>query len=321
MRPAALTWALLLCWLAAPARASDLKVAFELADQAKVGELLQLKVTVTNQGKQDLVVREPEFDYRSFDFQVRFDEGSESRYTKYHPAAGAPSMLSGQDLQVGQSVSLTHELVALKAGTWSFQPIYRGAKGAPVDGPVKSVTVSEAESVGELLVRFDTGAGRIDAAFWPEVAPATSLHIAELVRSGFYDRLKFHRTIQGFMIQGGCPSGDGSGNPGYTIEAEFNARQHRAGVFSMARSGDPYESMGKAPRPQFANSAGSQFFLCDAEAPFLDGKYTAFGQVVDGLEVVHRIAAAPATEGRDASPSVPVDPVVMHSVTLVPRYQ
>jgi cyclophilin family peptidyl-prolyl cis-trans isomerase len=305
--------------LGASVPAAELTIEFELAETAKVGDRLQLEVTVTNQGSEDLVIREPVFDHRSFDFMVRFDEGRESRYTKYHPAAGAPSLLAGQDLEAGSSATMKHQVIALKAGRWTFQPIFRGASGGPVEGPARSVQVGKDGEVEELLVRFETGAGRIEAVFWPEAAPATSLHVAELVAAGFYDQLTFHRTIPGFMIQGGCPQGDGTGNPGYTIEAEFNARKHVAGVWSMARSADPYESMGQEPRPQFANSAGSQFFLCDGDAPFLDGKYTAFGQVVTGLEVVHEIAAAPATQGLDSQPSVPVEPVVMKRVTLMPR--
>ncbi|MFG0319239.1 MAG: peptidylprolyl isomerase [Planctomycetota bacterium JB042] len=149
------------------------------------------------------------------------------------------------------------------------------------------------------------------------MAPATSLHIAELIRNGFYDGITFHRTIKGFMIQAGCPEGTGGGGPGYSIEAEFNAKPHVAGVFSMARVGDPYERMGRSPRPQFANSAGSQFFLCDATASALDRKYTAFGKVVEGLDVVHAIAAAPAVVAGEPSPSKPVDPVVIEKASLV----
>ncbi|MFH0943937.1 MAG: peptidylprolyl isomerase [Planctomycetota bacterium] len=298
--------------------AGEFKVEFDLAETATVGEKVSLRVEVTNLGQATEVVKEPQFDYRSFDFLVSFDGGKDSRFTRYHPAAGSPSLLTGRDLLPGKSIQLAHEVIALKVGRWTFQPLFQGARGAAVEGPRKSVQVKPGKG-NEMLLRFETKEGEIEAEFWPEVAPATSLHIAGLASAGFYDGLKFHRTIKEFMIQGGCPNGNGTGSPGYTVEAEFNSRKHTAGVLSMARSGDPYESMGKEPRPQFANSAGSQFFLCDAEAPFLDGKYTAFGAVVSGMDVVHRIAAAPATQGTDPGPSVPVDPVVMTSVKLVPR--
>lgn len=298
--------------------AGEFKVDLDLAESAKVGEKISLKVKVQNRGRKTEVVKEPQFDYRSIDFMLSFEDGEEVRFTRYHPAAGSPSLLRGQDLRPGKSLQLTHEVVALKVGRWTFQPMFQGAPGEAVRGPKKTVEVKPGKG-SEMLLRFETKVGAIEAEFWPEVAPATALHIARLASDGFYDGLKFHRTMPGFMIQGGCPKGDGTGSPGYTIEAEFNPKKHTAGVLSMARSGDPYESMGQAPRPQYANSAGSQFFLCDAEASFLDGKYTAFGEVVSGLEVVHEIAAAPATQGTDPSPSVPVDPAVMKTVKLVPR--
>ncbi|MBI4879731.1 MAG: peptidylprolyl isomerase [Planctomycetes bacterium] len=250
---------------------------------------------------------------------VGFGEVRVSRYTKYHPRAGQPSTLKGQDLGKGKSISLRHEVVALAAGEWTFQPVFHGAGGDAVEGEKKTVRVLAAQDgAAELLVNFDTSSGTIKARFWPDVAPATALHIVELVQGGYYDGLKFHRTIKGFMIQGGCPLGTGSGNPGYSIEAEFNERSHVAGVLSMARAGDPYESQGQMPRPEFANSAGSQFFLCDDAAQFLDCKYTAFGEVVEGLDVVHAIAAAPAEAQPNGEISKPVKPVIMKKVTLVP---
>ncbi len=299
-------------------RAAEFKVECDAPKEARLGATVKLVVKVTNLGK-EAVVKEPLFDSRSIDFMVSFAGGRPSRYTKYHPRAGQPSTLQGQDLGKGKSISLSHEVVALKAGDWTVQPIFRGAAGDPVEGEKKTVRVlAEQDGAAEMLVNFDTQAGTIKARFWPEVAPATALHIAELVRSGYYDGLKFHRTIKGFMIQGGCPQGTGAGSPGYSIEAEFNQRQHVAGVFSMARGGDPYESQGKPPRPEFMNSAGSQFFLCDAAAPHLDGAYTAFGEVVEGLDVVHAIAAAPVEAAPNGKMEQPVKPVIMKKVTLVP---
>ena len=117
-----------------------------------------------------------------------------------------------------------------------------------------------------------------------KAAPKTAENFEKLVNEGFYDGLTFHRVIKGFMIQGGCPNGTGTGGPGYTIEGEFasngheNPLAHKRGVISMARSMDP-------------NSAGSQFFIMHADAPHLDGQYAAFGKVVEGMDVVDAIAA------------------------------
>ena len=112
----------------------------------------------------------------------------------------------------------------------------------------------------------------------------SSKNFEDLVKKGFYDGLTFHRVIKGFMIQGGCPHGTGTGGPGYTIKGEFKANgvdnpiKHTRGTLSMARASDP-------------NSAGSQFFIMHKDAPYLDGSYAAFGHVVDGIEVVDKIAS------------------------------
>ncbi|MBK6941388.1 MAG: peptidylprolyl isomerase [Planctomycetes bacterium] len=170
-----------------------------------------------------------------------------------------------------------------------------------------------------LLWHMETKSGAMDVEFWTDVAPATGLHIANLVARGYYDGLKFHRVMKGFMIQGGDPKGDGSGGPGYSIEAEFNSRKHEPGVLSMARIGDPRERLGARPEAKFANSGGSQFFLCHGDASFLDEKYTAYGKVVNGMDVVDKIATAPVGPNpMSGEPSMPVDPIKIDKATLVP---
>ena len=130
------------------------------------------------------------------------------------------------------------------------------------------------------------GGGRIVAELYPEIAPNTVRNFISLIQDGFYDGLIFHRVIPGFMIQGGCPLGEGYGNPGYSIRGEFDANgfendlEHDAGVLSMARSQHP-------------DSAGSQFFIMHEASPHLDGQYAAFGQVIEGQEVVNQIALTP----------------------------
>lgn len=117
-------------------------------------------------------------------------------------------------------------------------------------------------------VELTTSKGPIRLQFFPELAPGHVKNFLALCKIGFYDGLIFHRVIEGFMIQGGCPQGNGMGSGGYTIKAEFNATSHLPGVLSMARSNDP-------------NSAGTQFFICHEAATFLDRQYTAFGKVMD----------------------------------------
>jgi len=127
--------------------------------------------------------------------------------------------------------------------------------------------------------------GVIKAELYPDIAPNTVNNFLSLAGRRFYDNLTFHRVIPGFMIQGGCPSGTGTGGPGYSIKGEFtnngfqNDLKHTAGVLSMARS-------------QMPNSAGSQFFIMHHDSPHLDGDYAAFGKVTEGMDVVDRIADA-----------------------------
>ena len=146
--------------------------------------------------------------------------------------------------------------------------------------------------------------GEIEAELYKDVAPITVDNFVKLVNKGFYNGLTFHRVIRGFMIQGGCPIGNGTGGPGYTIKGEFaangvrNPLKHEAGVLSMARAMDP-------------NSAGSQFFIMHEDAPHLDGQYAAFGKVTKGMDVVNKIACV-ATDFRDK----PLKPVVIESAII-----
>jgi len=154
-----------------------------------------------------------------------------------------------------------------------------------------------------VTIEMDDG-GVITAELYPETAPNTVRNFISLIQNGFYDGLIFHRVIPGFMIQGGCPLGEGYGNPGYSIQGEFaaagfqNDLAHEAGVLSMARS-------------QVPHSAGSQFFIMHADAPHLDGQYAAFGKVTDGMDVVNRIASTKTNQA-----DKPETPQVMKTVTV-----
>ena len=146
------------------------------------------------------------------------------------------------------------------------------------------------------VIEMENGA-TMSGELYEDIAPKSVENFVELCEKGFYDGLIFHRVIPGFMIQGGCPNGNGTGGPGYTIKGEFamngvkNDLKHTTGVLSMARTMVP-------------DSAGSQFFVMVADAPHLDGNYAAFGHVVEGLEVVDENANTP-TDFRD-KPTTPV---------------
>jgi len=128
----------------------------------------------------------------------------------------------------------------------------------------------------EYVAKLETEEGDIEIEFLPKVAPTHVRNFIALTKAGYYDGLLFHRCIKGFMIQGGCPLGSGSGGPGYALPAEFNSTKHERGILSAARTNDP-------------NSAGSQFFLCQARAASLDDKYSVYGKVTKGLEVIDKI--------------------------------
>jgi len=118
--------------------------------------------------------------------------------------------------------------------------------------------------------------GEIRIEFFPEDAPKTVENFVTLAKKGFYNGLNFHRVVPDFVVQGGCPKGNGTGGPGYTVPAEFNKQKHLRGTLAMARSQHP-------------DSAGSQFYICYGTTPHLDGQYTVFGKVVSGMELVDRI--------------------------------
>jgi cyclophilin family peptidyl-prolyl cis-trans isomerase len=149
---------------------------------------------------------------------------------------------------------------------------------AEVDAALKDVDFAK----NDYQVEFDTSLGKITLDLYPDVAPGHCQNIIGLTKIGYYDGVTFHRVIKGFVIQGGCPQGTGTGGPGYTIKAEFNDRLHEPGVLSMARTNDPH-------------SAGSQFFICVGRTPSLDRNYTVFGKTADqaSLDVAMKIGSVP----------------------------
>ncbi|MFD0589596.1 peptidylprolyl isomerase [Paenibacillus sp. GCM10027627] len=182
----------------------------------------------------------------------------------------------------------------------SPSPVASQAPSAPAeDGP--ELLGSDKHPVVTIELSNDT---TIKVELYPEVAPNTVNSFISLIEEGYYDGLIFHRVIPGFMIQGGDPKGDGTGGPGYKIKGEFtdngftNKLKHTKGVISMARANDP-------------DSAGSQFFIMVAEAPFLDNQYASFGKVIEGIENADTVV----NQERDAGDK-PLEPISMKKVTV-----
>jgi peptidylprolyl isomerase/peptidyl-prolyl cis-trans isomerase B (cyclophilin B) len=165
-------------------------------------------------------------------------------------------------------------LVACDGGNQDIR--HQKGSSAVSKAPSKAPLATDPDIPEGRHVRVDTDEGQFLIELLPEVAPNTVANFKVLVANGFYDGLTFHRVISDFVAQGGDPLGNGMGGPGYTIKAEFNDAKHLRGTVAMARSSDP-------------NSAGSQFYICLSPQPQLDGKYTVFGRVIEGMDVVDRI--------------------------------
>ncbi len=165
-----------------------------------------------------------------------------------------------------------------------------------VDAAVESLDFAK----NKYQIKLETNVGDISIDMWPDVAPGHVKNMVGLAKIGYYDGLCFHRIIKGFMIQGGCPEGTGTGGPGYKIKAEFSKTPHEPGVLSMARTQDP-------------DSAGSQFFLCLEKVPYLDNQYTVFGKATDAasLDVIKKIGST-KTGFQDR----PVDEVKINKATV-----
>ena len=187
----------------------------------------------------------------------------------------------------------------------------RAADAPKAESSSNSPKKDPVSSTNEVAI-IKTLAGEIVVEFWSDVAPKTVENFKKLARDGFYDGTAFHRVLKGFMIQGGDPltkdasmeSRWGTGDPGYKIKAEFSSKRHVKGVLSMARSNDP-------------DSAGSQFFICHGDATFLDNKYTAFGKVLKGEDVIDKIANCEKRAGGEGSK--PVQRQGVESVKIVDR--
>lgn len=236
-----------------------------------------------------------------------------------------PTVVTGEkgvnlkDLYVQLATPGTYVLYLTKvdgtAADFTGTPLVISVREDPRRGAPPGPMVVRVEPLRYALMR--TAHGPVTIAFYYDVAPRTVSVFQSLAADGFYDGLTFHRILPGFIVQGGDPRGDGTGGPGFMIDAEFSVRPHDVGVLSMARNTDPGEGPGVMPRPEFANTAGSQFFisLSSDKTAQLNGKYTVFGRVVEGMEAVKKIAAAPPADERSERPK---EPQVIETIEVRP---
>ena len=289
--PAAMILGLLLPVLPASAQpASDgLKAAFSPAQAVlPSGGKLTVELHLKNEGAAEATVASA---FASVDRGLKA-EGEDGKALESKPASAAPGMGLPASIKGGQSLPFEIDLVALFPGL-AKPGRYRVTWSHP---SFAQPTLLEVTTV-EKYATIKTSLGDIVIEFHPEVAPKTVANFIALAKKGFYNNTLFHRIIPGFMMQGGCPKGDGTGGPGYTIKAEFNARKHVAGTVSMARKQEP-------------DSAGCQFFICFAAISHLDEQYTVFAEVVRGMDVVKKVEPLGSRSG------APSQKVVMEKVTV-----
>ena len=234
-------------------------------------------------------------------------------------------------VEPGQSVDLKVIFPSLRVGTYVVYavppgktttefvgtPLLLSLRGDPRPGMTSTLAGVRVEPLS--IAKFHTTAGEMWAALYYDFAPNTVANFVSLARGGFYDGLRFHRLVPDFIVQTGDPIGDASGGPGYQIEAEFNSRPHLRGVLSMAREVDPMESQGAAPRPEFANTAGSQFFIAlnYAKTQRLDNRYAAFGKLI-GEGSVATLGKIGGGAIADASTGRPAEAVTITRLEIVP---
>ncbi len=298
-----------------PCLASGMANAAELTATARpaidegasvaLGDAIPFLITLNNAGEAPVEVTGLEFGAKSVEYEVTMGIGSLEepitfRATRVPGGVYRPESPDAVTIEPGATLEATVTgPVALVPGTMRITPVLWGrTELEPVE-----VTVGGEGAELRLVMQW-RDAGTLAAELYPEVAPNTVTNIALLVKDGFYDGLTSHRIMKGFMIQAGCPEGTGTGGPGFSIPAEFNKRHHGPGVLSMARS-------------QHEDSAGSQFFIMHGDVSQLDGKYTVFGKVVDGMETVEALANTRVTRSAQGEMSKPTPPPVLESMTLV----
>lgn len=268
--------------------------------EVTLGEPIELKVMVEHDGKGEAVEKgPPPLVIDDQVLQLTIGQGAGQFVYTRHKDAGREFPIVEYTKE--RSNSGTVSFTPVRSGDYPIEVSFMGGKAS---GSTQVKVKPAADGSTELGMLFITSKGEMKLRFFPEVAPNHVAHFAERVRLGFYDGLVLHRVIKKFMAQGGDPSGNGSGGPGYSINAEFtNDRKytHSFGRLSTARTNDP-------------NSAGSQFFLCFDEATFLDGKYTVLGEVFEGQPTLRKIEEI----GADRDPQKPRELVKIERAALVP---
>ena len=292
--------------------AKEILVAVEAAQpKVAVGEDLVFRVTVRNTSQVKARLTVPRLSRGSVSFKVRhaaFDvawlDPTRVKESEQGPEREAEEV---REVPPGGSVEGEIRQTAVLAGAFTFVPLYQcqSLGTGPIAAPAIQVEVTPSAAGPNLGVRLETSQGTIDVKLRGDLAFQTVTSFATLVKSGFYDGLRFHRVVRGFMAQGGDPRGKGWGGPGYMIRRELHGKlPHRRGVLSMARMQHP-------------DTAGSQFFLMFRDDSNLDKLgYATFGEMTSGADALQRIESL-ASEAPDGGDQSPREPVILKKASLI----
>mgnify|MGYP000042569316 CR=1 FL=1 len=272
--------------------------------RVKIGEEIIFSVEVANREQAATPGREIKFGGGSLDFEITMGQGRRQgeavkfRYTRILGSPTEPERPRSVEIPGGGKLSGSARIPALLPGRMTIVGV--------LWGKIQLETIAlEVEDDGrELFWKIETDQGTLQAKLLPEAAPNTVANLVLMARDGFYRQGDFHRIVKGFMIQGGCPKGDGTGGPGFCLPAEFSKTlKHVRGILSMARS-------------SHKDSAGSQFFIVDGPAPWLDGQYTIFGELATGKEVLEKLTAAPVRPNIQGEASEPLQKPVIKDISV-----
>lgn len=298
--------------IAAPADTLKITAVAE-QNEVTIGEWIVITLIFTNTTADKMDIIKPMLDIDSVSFMIKPATGNKFVYSVITPSVYVHKrdQLAKISLAPGAQVQETFKMPAATLGLWEITVYYQGFN-KPLSADPLTITIippksdkQEKPKEGELIAKIDTSKGIMKCRFFFNDAPNTVMSFLRQSKDDFYNRLKFHRIAKGFVIQGGDPQNTGSGSPGYSIKAEFNKNKHLKGTLSMAR-GDPNDS------------AGSQYFICLGAAPNLDNKYTAFGELISGLDVLEAIGNVRTVTNPNMNGEIskPVENVFVKTISL-----
>jgi len=293
--------------------------------EVTIGDWIVITLTFTNTTANKMDMIKPMLDIDSASFYIKTtplsgNSGKSFVYSVITPSAYEHNrgQMAKVSLAAGAQVQETFKIPATTLGLWEITAYYQGFQRPISAEPLRINIITpksdklEKPKDGELIARIETSKGVMKCRFFFNDAPNTAMNFIRLSKEGFYNSLIFHRIMKGFMIQGGCPLGNGGGNPGYSIKGEFNAHKHLKGTLSMARSSR------NPPTPIDNDSAGSQFFICHGAVSRLDNQYTAFGELIEGTDVLDALASVQTAPNPNNPEEIskPVENVFIKSVSL-----